>query len=96
MVIEPIGTPKIVSLTRLLDSRHEGILRWLTTSRPSEKHNYAQKQRSEGSGEWIFEMENFKEWAAQPGSLLWVHGIGRLMKTNLHIKLDYTDAFADA
>ena len=95
-MIKPIGIPIIVPLTRLTDSRHEAILRWLTASKSSEKHNDAQKQRSEGSGEWIFETENFKEWAAQPGSLLWIHGIGRLMSQYLYIELDFPDTFADA
>ena len=86
----------IVPLTRFSDRRHEEILRWLTTSRPSEKHNDAQKQRSDSSGEWIFETENFKKWAAQPGSLLWIHGIGRLMSTYLYVELGFPDTFADA
>ena len=95
-MIKPIGISPIVPLTRLTDRRHEDILQWLTTSRSSEKHNDAQKQRSEDSGEWIFETENFKEWAAQPGTLLWIHGIGRFMSKHLYVELDFPDTFADA
>lgn len=86
----------MIQLTKFSDSRHKKILRWLTTSSPSEKHNDAQKQRSENSGEWIFKSDHFKNWVAQPGSLLWLHGIGKMVSKCLCIEVPFPDTFVDA
>ncbi|OIW24612.1 hypothetical protein CONLIGDRAFT_636747 [Coniochaeta ligniaria NRRL 30616] len=59
------------------------LLDWLTTYDPTESHQNAQEDHQEGTGEWILEQPEYKEWIASSSAGLWLYGIAGAGKTVL-------------
>jgi ankyrin repeat domain-containing protein 50 len=68
-----------------LDDNREAILRWFFITDPSTNHNAACKKCQPGSGRWVFERPEFKQWQATGNSLLWLHGMREYLKIQLKI-----------
>ena len=59
------------------------ISEWLSGADPSMNHNLARKRCESGTGEWLFDIKEFKEWRYGRGRILWLHGIPGTGKTVL-------------
>src|SRR5271170_640838 len=59
------------------------ISEWLSGADPSMNHNLARKRCESGTGEWLFDIKEFKEWRDRRGGILWLHGIPGAGKTVL-------------
>ncbi|KAI0539486.1 ankyrin repeat-containing domain protein [Xylaria digitata] len=68
---------------RYLKEKREKLLRWFKTSDPEQNHLTSRESHEPGTGQWIFENENFKRWVNHTGGLLWLHGIPGAGKTVL-------------
>jgi len=51
----------------------DSLQHWLSPSDPSINHNAASDAHHNGTSQWFFHGEMFKEWKTT-GSFLWVHG----------------------
>jgi hypothetical protein len=51
----------------------DNIFRWLSPPDQSTNHIIARKSRHNGTAQWFFEGNIFKEWKST-GSFLWIHG----------------------
>lgn len=58
-----------------VDRRNE-IMAWLNKADPSSNHQAACQKHEPGTGKWIIDRKEFKDWEAGGNSILWVHGIG--------------------
>jgi ankyrin repeat domain-containing protein 50 len=56
---------------------------WLSGADPSMNHNLGRKRCEPGTGEWLFDTNEFKEWKDGRGGILWLHGIPGAGKTVL-------------
>lgn len=60
------------------------ILTWLGAFNPSAYHNMVRKDRTEGTGAWLFQSSEFERWRESTEmTILWMHGIPGCGKTVL-------------
>ncbi|KAG0131113.1 hypothetical protein HOY82DRAFT_519449 [Tuber indicum] len=59
------------------------ILNWLSPAERWRNYDAACMLRQPGTGEWLTERDDFKEWLQKDNSMLWVHGIPGCGKTIL-------------
>jgi hypothetical protein len=59
------------------------VLKWLSTTDPSENQNTAQGKYKHGTGGWLLDSEMFESWKTGSNSLIWLHGIPGCGKTIL-------------
>ena len=64
-------------------SQREEAHRWLRHTDPSPIHYQAKKDYEPQTGDWIFEIPEWKEWLACGTRCLWLHGIPGAGKTVL-------------
>lgn len=62
--------------------QHE-ICQWLACTDPSPLHNTARSQHTRGTGDWIFEYQDWRDWIDAKCRCLWIHGIPGAGKTVL-------------
>jgi hypothetical protein len=48
---------------------------WLIPSDPSTNHKNAFTKHQIGTGSWLLELSNYKDWKKEKKSLMWIHGI---------------------
>ena len=62
-----------------VESRNRGeMLRWISQIPHESDHEFARRDRLDGSGEWLLEREECKEWRNTSSStIFWLHGIRR-------------------
>lgn len=59
----------------------EDLLNWLSTVRPRDHHDFAKKNRTPGTGSWLFQKKMFQHWIEGPtSSTLWLYGKGMLIQ----------------
>lgn len=64
--------------TEAARKERQELLDWLCQVNPSGPHGLARKHHRKGTGEWLLGDGKFQTWMESPGSLLWLHGKGRL------------------
>ncbi|KAJ7250244.1 ankyrin repeat domain-containing protein [Mycena rebaudengoi] len=79
-------------------AEREKIIDWLSPLNFFPRHEDVFSTRQEGTGEWLFGEEKFKDWIASTGGVLWGHGMPGAGKTVLSsITVDYLRTrFSDA
>lgn len=77
------------------DQRLRVMLEWLDAPDPSAPHNMVRKGRTEGTGAWLLQVAEFKEWRdSVKMAILWMHGIPGCGKSVLTSSLvDYMRYF---
>jgi hypothetical protein len=55
------------------DEQHRSLFDWLHPVDSSTNYNKAVSLHEDGTGEWIFENEQFKDWFRTDGSAIWLH-----------------------
>ena len=50
------------------------VLKWLSKVKYSDNHNFAKKDRFEGTGKWLLQKDAFDDWLKAESSILWVNG----------------------
>lgn len=80
------------------DRRLQVMLEWLDAPDPSARHNMVRKGRTEGTGSWLLQGAEFKEWRnSDEMVVLWMHGIPGCGKSVLTSSLvDYLRCFISA
>lgn len=65
------------------------IINWVGGTSTSPEYEKAIKGRQDGTCEWIFEREEFRNWKnpTSPAKILWIHGIPGAGKTYLSAKI---------
>lgn len=58
----------------------KGILEWLSQYDFSKAQNDTQYHRTPGTGEWLLKSKKYVEWKDCPGSILWLHGVGKFFR----------------
>jgi Cdc6-like AAA superfamily ATPase len=61
----------------------ERIVQWLMGADPSTNHNSARKKHQSGTGDWLLNLKEFKQWRDGEGGILWLSGIPGAGKTVL-------------
>ncbi|KAJ4304648.1 hypothetical protein N0V90_000174 [Kalmusia sp. IMI 367209] len=70
--------------TILESNERKDIGQWLSSSNHREHHNRAYRDVLSGTGQWIFQRDEYKEWQdSSSSSILWIHGIPGCGKTKL-------------
>jgi hypothetical protein len=60
-----------------IDDKLEKVLEWISPGTRNEAHDAKRVERAEGTGDWLFKSEQFRNWVTGEGSkLLFCHGIG--------------------
>lgn len=56
------------------------VIDWLSdgTGDPSRSHVAALKMRAHGTGKWLIESEEYRQWLQADQGILWLHGKGKL------------------
>lgn len=67
----------------LSDSQIREICQWLQNIDPSPQHNAARELRQQGTGDWVFECEQWNNWINLKTRCLRIHGIRGAGKTVL-------------
>lgn len=47
----------------------------------SKRHHEAQNSRTFGTGQWLLDSKEYKDWFNSSGGLLWLYGVGEFTKT---------------
>ncbi|KAL6412681.1 hypothetical protein AUP68_03886 [Ilyonectria robusta] len=64
------------------DSQRQEICQWLEEDNPSSRlHKTAARLHSEGTGSWVLDLEQWKDWVARTTRCVWIHGIPGAGKT---------------
>jgi hypothetical protein len=75
----PIGRldARVADLWKQLnDAERSNILRWTSEIPYQDHHTTASKGRTEDTGGWLFDHEQYKAWQSSDESMiLWLHGI---------------------
>src|SRR3984957_19231072 len=71
------------------------VLKWLSTTDPSENQITAQSKYKHGTGGWLIDSEMFESWKTGSNSLIWLHGIPGCGKTILRYE-QYDQCSSDA
>jgi hypothetical protein len=50
------------------------ILWWLSAPDPSANHAQAREQHEDGTGDWLFESQEYQDWVSGSSPLFWLHG----------------------
>ena len=58
----------------------KGILEWLSQYDFSKAQNDTQDHRSPGTGDWLLKSKAYVEWKDCPGSIFWLHGVGKFSR----------------
>jgi hypothetical protein len=64
-------------------SKRAAILTWYKTSDPEQNHKVSRSKHEPDTAKWIFDIEDFRNWKANSGESLWIHGIPGAGKTIL-------------
>ncbi len=64
-----------------LSKERNSVLDWISTFDPSQKHKMSLNLRHPGTGTWLTECDEFKQWLVTPRAKLWLHGIPGAGKT---------------
>jgi hypothetical protein len=59
------------------------ILRWLSAPDPSANHAQAREQHEDGTGDWLFESQEYQDWVSGSSPLFWLHGKAGCCRTIL-------------
>jgi hypothetical protein len=73
---------------RLLDEERRAIVNWLSPLNFFKKQKDVFSSRQEGTGEWLLESKDFKDWVSDTGKTLWCPGI-RLTYPNNRLRLKF-------
>ncbi|KAE9366849.1 ankyrin [Stipitochalara longipes BDJ] len=65
------------------DDQHDAILKWLSTVDVSQGFQAALQKHQEGTGEWLLEKSEFRDWKFTSGGWLWILGSSGCGKTIL-------------
>lgn len=65
------------------DAERYEICNWLEHSDPSPNHNAACELYEKGTGDWVFQTDEWKAWRDKQFRCLWIHGIPGAGKTIL-------------
>ena len=65
------------------------VLEWLSKVKYSDNHNFAKKDRFQGTGKWLLQKDAFDRWLKAESSILWVNGkrrysFGLVLNFHLH------------
>lgn len=76
-------------LIAILEQDRSLIINWVGGASASHEYDKAIKGRQEGTCEWIFEREEYRNWKKPtfPTKILWMHGIPGAGKTYLSAKI---------
>ncbi len=66
-----------------LSKERNSILDWISAFDYSHKHKMSSKLRHPGTGTWLTECDEFKQWLVTPQAKLWLYGIPGAGKTIL-------------
>ena len=59
-----------------LETERVAILEWFSTIPYKEHHDHASEDRVAGTGQWLFQREEFTNWQQSAKSeIFWLHGI---------------------
>lgn len=59
----------------LNSNKQSDILRWISSIPYEDNHKTACKGRTEGTGEWLLNHEQYRDWRGSSASMiLWLHG----------------------
>ncbi|KAJ7238153.1 hypothetical protein C8J57DRAFT_1566206 [Mycena rebaudengoi] len=78
-------------------AEHKRIIDWLSPLNFFQRHKDIFIAQQEGTGTWLFEETQFKDWIASTGGVLWGHGIPGAGKTVLlsiavdHLRTRFSD-----
>ena len=61
-----------------LDERKKAVFKWCSVVTPYEKHRKAKSLRHPNTVTWFFESPEFKKWALEPNSGIWLYGIRKI------------------
>ncbi|KAJ6264017.1 Ankyrin-1 [Drechslerella dactyloides] len=62
-------------------ARRTAVLNWYKTSDPEQNHKVSRSRHDPNTCQWIFDLDNFRDWSSVPGNYLWIHGIPGAGKT---------------
>jgi hypothetical protein len=57
-------------------AEEERILTWLSPAKFSERHTQAKNNRTPGTGKWLLDLKEYKDWLDSSCGFLWLHGVG--------------------
>jgi Cdc6-like AAA superfamily ATPase len=66
-----------------ISEERERIVQWLRGVDPSINHNAARRKHEPGTGNWLLNLEGFKQWRDGDSGILWLYGIPGAGKTVL-------------
>ncbi|KAH6971668.1 hypothetical protein BKA56DRAFT_677755 [Ilyonectria sp. MPI-CAGE-AT-0026] len=61
--------------------QRQEICNWLEVKNPSDRHNKAFERHQEGTGLWVLELEQWRDWVARTTRCVWINGIPGAGKT---------------
>lgn len=56
------------------ENTEEKIERWMAASDTSHKYKAARESHQAGTGSWLIQGTQFRDWRDVPNSILWIHG----------------------
>lgn len=66
-----------------LNQEEERILHWLSPVDPTAKHRAYKRERQPGTGAWLFNLPEMRNWLGSSIDTLWIYGIQGAGKTTL-------------
>ncbi|KAL4968453.1 uncharacterized protein BDV14DRAFT_196758 [Aspergillus stella-maris] len=72
--IESLGRDTEVIKVKVLEGERQRILDWLSDINFSKFQNESKILRTEGTGNWLLDSSEYRDWKAKPGKFLWLHG----------------------
>ncbi|KAG0634235.1 hypothetical protein HOY80DRAFT_1099822 [Tuber brumale] len=85
LLLTTATTKTATQILRKLDGYKEfrGVLRWLNVVDPASNYSSAIDVREPGTGNWLLEGDEYREWKGGRGGVLWLYGIPGCGKTVL-------------
>ncbi|KAL4795224.1 hypothetical protein BDV19DRAFT_389361 [Aspergillus venezuelensis] len=72
--IESLGRDTEVIKVKVLEGERQRILDWLSDVNFSKFQNDYKILRTGGTGDWLLNSSEYRDWKATPGKFLWLHG----------------------
>ncbi|KAJ5580007.1 uncharacterized protein N7459_005992 [Penicillium hispanicum] len=70
-----LGTERWADVINTLRNEEKDILKWVSSEPYSGIQTDTQESRASGTGNWLLESEEYKEWKGSAGSVLWLPGV---------------------
>ncbi|KAJ6013839.1 hypothetical protein N7540_008430 [Penicillium herquei] len=69
--------------SKVLTAEEEKQLDWMSTAAFSSRQRDLQKKRTDGTGNWLLDLNEYTDWKSNPGKILWLPGISGCGKSVL-------------